>query len=89
MSIEIMIDGQVVHTVTEVDYDKKDFTGKILDYAESIKVSFSTASEIVDGLLHATDTYIEQSITENKKLRIEFVFDEEYKKELSNTEQGE
>lgn len=88
MSIEIMIDGDVLYTVTEVFYDKIDFSGKILDYAESKKVSFSTACEILDGLLHAIDTYIDQSITENK-IRIEFVFDEEYKKELSNTEQGE
>lgn len=81
MSLEIVIENNTVYTVTEFYYDKIEFSGKVFDCLEGMKIDFYTACQILDGLLEAIETYKEQVLNSGKSVKIEFWLDEEYKKE--------
>jgi hypothetical protein len=84
MCLQIEINNKIVHEITSVDFDVKEYHTKLFDFLESINVNFFDATKIVEELENQIKVNIQTVIDSGKVGKLIMVFDEEYEKELSN-----
>lgn len=84
MSLEIEINNNIVYVVDKVDFDLKDFQGRLFDYLESIKVDFTNSVDIVTSMEHAVRGNIETVLNSGKTGRLSMIFEKEFLEQLEN-----